>query len=144
MGVNLTTAQKGLIASFEAAGNVADANKIVLDALTASVGGQAGAENTGLYGGTRSLKKAWEDLLITLGNSGATQVATQSLGALSELVKNLDASMEQFHGAETFSKGDGRHAHLACVCLCDRAADRYERSAKGIGRARCRRTDDIG
>lgn len=105
VGIILNQGQKDSIQAFLDVGNAAGAQKIVLDALKASIGGGAEGENTGLYGSTRSLAKAWDDLLKALGESKAVGgVLKDSIDFVSQGLKDLDSDVEQFSGADTFTK----------------------------------------
>jgi phage-related minor tail protein len=94
-GVRLTDGQKDLVAQLIKTGDVAGAQKVVLDELAKSVGGSAGAENTGLYGATKSLAKAWDDLLRNIGQlpavAGSSQGAVQNLTRLLNLANRATA-----------------------------------------------------
>jgi hypothetical protein len=68
-GVRLSESQLELVKRLQDTGDMAGAQRVVLDALKASVGGAAGAENAGLYGAVKSLGKAWDDLLKSIGAS---------------------------------------------------------------------------
>lgn len=65
----LSAATKETIKNLQEAGDLAGAQKIVLDALAQSIGGIAGAENTGLFGATKSLSKSWDEMLETLATT---------------------------------------------------------------------------
>ena len=69
-GVALSDQQADLVDKLAKTGKYADAQKIVLDALQASVGGAARGEHKGLSGATADAGKAWDDLLKTIGNTG--------------------------------------------------------------------------
>ncbi|MGH9808198.1 MAG: hypothetical protein ACRD9W_13215, partial [Terriglobia bacterium] len=60
--ISLSAAQIEAIKSMDEMGNKAGAQKIILDALSKSVGGAAGAADTGLVGAVSKLKTAWENL----------------------------------------------------------------------------------
>lgn len=105
VGVILTQGQKDLIQGFLDAGNAAGAQRVVLDALAKSIGGGAEGENTGLYGSTRSLSKAWDDLLKALGKSQAIGgTLKDGIDFVSQGLADLDSDVEQFKGADTFTK----------------------------------------
>jgi len=104
VGVVLNQGQKDLIQNFIDTGNVAGRAKIVLDELQNSLGGGAAGENVGLYGATRSVSKAWEEFLITLGKSGAGKAAAEGINFITQALKDLDSDIEQFKGADTLDK----------------------------------------
>lgn len=98
VGVILTEGQKDLIRNFQETGNIAGAQKIVLDALAGSMGGGAVGENVGLYGSTRGLAKAWNDLLVTIGQSpfgfnNDINAATKALELLSDTIGDVSSGL---------------------------------------------------
>jgi hypothetical protein len=66
-GVKLSEQQIELAKRLKNTGDLAGAQRLVIDALRKSVGGAAAGENIGLFGATKSLSKAWDDLLKALG-----------------------------------------------------------------------------
>jgi hypothetical protein len=78
-GFRFTESQKALVEQFEATGRVAEAQKIIIDSVTASYGGAAEALNTGLVKATADAEKAYQDLLTTIGNTSLVQNVTTSV-----------------------------------------------------------------
>jgi hypothetical protein len=75
-GLRLTEQQIDLAKRLKNTGDVAGAQRVVLPALERSIGGAAAGENVGLYGATRGLSKAWDDLLKAMGARAAPFGAT--------------------------------------------------------------------
>lgn len=87
-GVKLSEVQVENVKRLVAFGDAAGAQRIVLDELKKSVGGSAGAENTGLYGSMKALGKAWDDLLKAQGANKAS-VSNSFIGFLVTSLKDL-------------------------------------------------------
>lgn len=68
-GLNVRQTQVAVAESLDRTGDRARAQKIILDELTRSVGGAAAAENAGLFGASKAVGKAWDDMLKGLGKS---------------------------------------------------------------------------
>ena len=66
-GVQLTEQQIDLAARMEEAGNAAGAQRLKLDAIKQSIGGASGADNEGLYGASKRLARAFDDLQKAAG-----------------------------------------------------------------------------
>lgn len=66
-GVFLSDAQKDVAARFSETGRAADAQRVVLNELAKSVGGAGEADNKGIYGATKRMERAWNDLLKATG-----------------------------------------------------------------------------
>lgn len=107
-GLNLSEQQKDLAARFIESGNKAAAQRIVLDELRRSVGGVAEAENTGLYGATKRMSKAWDDLLKSLGRPLTAPALTNTFSAIleraskqiDELAQNWDRARSRLQTSE--------------------------------------------
>lgn len=67
---HLRPEQTALIKQFMELGDVTRAQGVVLDALREKMGGTAEQMNTGLLGATTGAKKAWDEMLESLGRSG--------------------------------------------------------------------------
>ncbi len=78
-GVDLTAAQKAQITTMQESGNLAGAQKVILDELASSIGNQAEAANKGVSG-LVGLKKAMEELAENIGKQLAPMVVTLGHG----------------------------------------------------------------
>lgn len=97
-GFRFTEDQKKLVESLENTGKVAEAQKIVLDALNSSYGGAAeAARNT--FGGALSGLKNQLDSLMT-GDDGSLEGATESVNDLTKVLgsKETKAAFDSFTG----------------------------------------------
>lgn len=93
----LSETQREAIDKFMSLGQVASAQEVIFKKLETSIGGTAGAMNSGLYGATTSATKAWDDMLKALGKTAPVQVTTT--GVLYLLTQGLsgvtDAILKQ-------------------------------------------------
>jgi hypothetical protein len=87
-GINVTSATERVKKVMEETGDVAKAQKIILEELGKSVGGAAAGENAGLYGSVKALDKAWDDFLKGLGQR------EQELGRLRRTFGLLQSGLE--------------------------------------------------
>jgi hypothetical protein len=95
-GFRFTESQKALVEQFEATGRVAEAQKIIIDSVTASYGGAAEALNTGLNKATADASKAFQDLFTALGNTSLVQNTTiTAFSALTNVLKEIQRIIEQ-------------------------------------------------
>lgn len=67
VGVAFTETQKQMIEQFVALGDIAGAQRIILQELAVEFGGAAAGANQGLTGAIRSATKAWDEFLEALG-----------------------------------------------------------------------------
>lgn len=86
-GLNVTSTQEKVKKSMAETGDVAAAQKIILDDLAKSVGGAAAGENAGVYGSFKAVGKAFDDFLKGLGQQEHSirrmkQVADWASGAM--------------------------------------------------------------
>lgn len=102
-GVKFGGRQAELLKKLEQTGDRARANKLVLDELARSVGGQAGDINTGLYGASRRATVAWGELLEALGKLPAVQSSTQ--GGLNIIADALDHVRENIEAVGRAQRG---------------------------------------
>lgn len=131
IGISFTTSQKEMIKSLIDTGDTAGAQRIILDQLGQTIGGQAAAENTGLVGSANALRKAWDELMESMGGStavgGSTNIILDSMTiVISELDKRLFKSnqlLDQYNqrarklpGA---IQGDPGFAHLQGKSLAE-------------------------
>lgn len=97
-GLSLSEQQKDLAARFIESGDKASAQRIVLDELTKSVGGASEADNKGLYGASKRLARAWEDLQKVSGKKIFTDnvqnidAMTGALGRLSKMAEETNVN----------------------------------------------------
>jgi len=68
-GLNVTSALDRVKKVMAETGDVAAAQRIVLEELQKSVGGAAAGENAGLYGSVKAVGKAWDDWMKAVGGS---------------------------------------------------------------------------
>lgn len=98
-GLSLSEQNKDLAARFIEAGNKAGAQKIVIDELTESIGGAAEADNKGLYGATKRLGRAFDDLQKAAGkkllgdNAGLVDRVTERFERLTKVIDGADFSL---------------------------------------------------
>jgi hypothetical protein len=92
-GINLSEQQKDLAARLIESGDKLGAMKIVLDEVAKSVGGSSEADTKGLYGSTKRLARAWNDLEKAAGKKifGDNHIYIDALtGAFEALAKKVD------------------------------------------------------
>ncbi len=94
VGVVFTQGQHELIKSLVETGDVAGAQKVILDALAAKVGGAGAAEATGLTGATHRLGIAWKNMLETIGQTETVSGAAEAV--LRRLSTTFEVTMEWF------------------------------------------------
>lgn len=116
-GVKLSEQQLDNIKAMQRFGNVAGAQRAVLQELEKSIGGTAVAENVGLYGAIKSTSKAWDDFLKAIGKAATTgglptlidNALTKPLLQVVELIENpslrkfLDVISSSSLGAPSFA-----------------------------------------
>lgn len=88
VGVQLSEGQAELAGKLLETGRTADAQRLILDELTKSVGGAAGVGGTGLTGATNNLSNAWKDLLQNIGQTATVSGAAK--GSLDGLTRGLN------------------------------------------------------
>lgn len=90
----LTESEKELIKRLSETGNVAAAQKIILDKLAASIGGQAEGANKGLAGQANTLGDEWDKLLESFGQTvSQSSTAAGGIYLLTEAVTALRKSI---------------------------------------------------
>lgn len=97
-GVALSEQQKDQIKTFIDAGDSAKAQQLVLELLKKTYDGMADSLNTGLTKSTKDAAKAWDELLESIGRTGAATKGTStflsgvtfSLEKLKDLVDGFD------------------------------------------------------
>jgi hypothetical protein len=100
-GVTFSTAQTQVIQQLVATGNAAEAQRIILSAVEAQVGGAGSAQAGGLAGAYDTLGQNVQEFLVRLGNLGPLQLATTAINALAGAVGVLDAALARLSGTET-------------------------------------------
>jgi lambda family phage tail tape measure protein len=88
VGVSFTASQRDTIKTLVETGQVAEAQKIILDTLEKQVGGAGAAEATGLTGAANRLSDSWGNLLKQIGRTPA--IAGTAESALDLLARVLD------------------------------------------------------
>lgn len=95
-GFRFTQSQKDLVEQLEATNRVSEAQKIIIDSVTASYGGAAEALNTGLNKATADSTKAFQDFAKVLGNTSVVQnTAIVVFTTLTNVLKELQRIIEQ-------------------------------------------------
>ena len=119
VGVSFSASQRELIGTLVETGQVAEAQRLILDALERQVGGAGSAEATGLTGATNRLADAWGNLLEAIGRTPAfTRVVEGTLADVSQLLEGLTGALEDDPIAERIA----------------RAADRLTRAREDLAR----------
>lgn len=95
VGVSFDPIQKDMIENFVKTNRLADAQKIILEALAGQVGGAAAAEGGGLAGAYDKLGDNVEEFLEHIGNSGPLSAMTTATNLLAESVGNLNKQFFQ-------------------------------------------------
>jgi hypothetical protein len=96
IGGKLKQSEIEQIEAFQRVGDSAGAAGVILTKLAGSLGSQDRADNTGLYGATRSVAKAWDDLAKTIGGSAVFQgVAVGGMDALTQSLKGLGLILDK-------------------------------------------------
>lgn len=73
-GVTFNAEQERTIRKLVATGNIAGAQRIILQELANQVGGVAGSQRTGLVGAFKEAGDAWDDLIKKIGNAQESDV----------------------------------------------------------------------
>ena len=93
VGVVFTQDQRDLIKSLAETGQTAEAQKVILDALQAKVGGSGAAVDQGLAGASHGLAIAWKNMLESIGEtsvvSGAAEGSLKGLAAVLNFINGL-------------------------------------------------------
>lgn len=91
-GVSFTDVEKEMIKAMVDAGRQADAQRIILKALEAQVGGAAEAQGSGLNGAVHRLADSWNNFLEALGGN-ELGVANEGLRELADLVDRVNTKL---------------------------------------------------
>ncbi len=93
VGVVFTQDQRELIKSLAETGQTAEAQKVILDALQAKVGGSGAAVDQGLAGASHGLAIAWKNMLESIGEtsvvSGTAEVSLKGLASVLNSITGL-------------------------------------------------------
>jgi lambda family phage tail tape measure protein len=93
VGVVFTQSQRDLIQSLADTGKAAEAQKVILDALEAKIGGAGAAEASGLTGASHNLSISWKNMLEAIGQtravSGGAELALNGLASAVKAVTSL-------------------------------------------------------
>jgi hypothetical protein len=107
MGVApLTEAQRSLINELQAAGREEEAQMVILDKLRGSFEGVDKALNSGLTGSVNNLKKAWDELLETVGKTDSVTGGTNSLAEYLRAIKLVIEDGDWFEKLRFFTIGN--------------------------------------
>jgi phage-related minor tail protein len=89
-GIFFTESQKTLIQSLVETGRQAEAQKVILDALEAKVGGAGTGEAKGVTGAANRLSDAWHNLLKDIGQTSVVSAgAEKALSGLSSALESV-------------------------------------------------------
>ncbi|GGG51749.1 hypothetical protein GCM10010964_43660 [Caldovatus sediminis] len=103
IGVVFTAEQKRVIEALVETGEVAEAQRVILEALERRVGGAGAAEAGGLAGAYDTLSQNVQEFLVRIGNLGPLQAATAAINGLAAAVGALDGALKGvigFYSAE--------------------------------------------
>ncbi len=93
VGVVFTQDQRDLIKSLAETGQTAEAQKVILDALQAKVGGSGAAVDQGLAGASHGLAIAWKNMLESIGEtsvvSGTAEISLKGLASVLNSITGL-------------------------------------------------------
>lgn len=93
VGVTFTATQRRMIEAMQDAGNMAEAQRVILAAVESQVGGAGAAEAGGLAGAYDTLSQNVQEFLTRIGNQGPIQAATAAVNLLAEAVAGLDRAL---------------------------------------------------
>ena len=107
VGVVFTQGQQELIKSLVETGDSAGAQKVILDALAAKIGGAAVGEAQGLVGSSHALAIAWKNMLISIGETSAVSgTAETSLKGLASILNSVTSLFEKAPLGERIAKAN--------------------------------------
>ncbi|WP_135469840.1 phage tail length tape measure family protein [Crenalkalicoccus roseus] len=107
VGVTFTAEQRRLIEAFVETGQVAEAQRVILEAVERQVGGAGAAEAGGLAGAFDTLGQNVQEFLVRIGNLGPLQLATAAINGLASAVGALDGALRGvigFYSAEAVAE----------------------------------------
>lgn len=95
-GVSFSESQKEVIKSLVQTGQVASAQKIILDTLQDQVGGTGAAEGAGLSGASDLLGQRWDEMLEQFAlTTGVGATVTSALQGIAGAVESITGAIEQ-------------------------------------------------
>lgn len=92
-GVSFTETERDMIVAMQEAGNIGEAQRVILEKLDSQIGGSGSAEAGGLSGAVDTLGQRWDELMLSFSKSGAGEEATSILNTLAKGVHNLNEKM---------------------------------------------------
>lgn len=104
-GLSLSTTQEDLRARMKETGDVAGAQRLLIDELTKSIAGSGEADTKGLYGATKGAARAWTEFKSTLGERFLNDSFTRGLTDLMNRWSNFIKSGSPEVGAPVPGKG---------------------------------------
>lgn len=104
IGISFTNAQREMIIQLDKAGDSAAAMGETLKVIEEQSGGAAEALNTGLTAATDKLGKAWDNMIIRLGNTEPFESAGGALEGLTKAVTDLFDSVAKEDTFEELQK----------------------------------------
>ena len=99
-GVTFTQGQRAVVEQLVATGQAAEAQRIILAAVEAQVGGAGAAQGGGLAGAYDTLGQNVQEFLTRIGNLGPLQLATSAINSLAGAVQALDGVLARMSGTE--------------------------------------------
>lgn len=119
-GKNLSTIQRKLIKDLIESGDHLGAMRVMAQAAEGSFGGLAEALNTGMRKSTTDLKKAWDDMLESLGRSESVGgKISRIFRASADAIRDIDDLMRRGAG-DSLARAAGFFMHLAGGTLTQR------------------------
>jgi hypothetical protein len=116
-GVTFLPVQREVIAALAETGNVAEAQRRILEAVEQQVGGTGEAASKGLAGAYDTLGQNVEEFLARIGNTGPLQAAALAINTLAAAVSGLNAL---YDGARNLVNPNELSAANARVAAADR------------------------
>lgn len=128
-GVSFSEEQKKVIARLFATGQAAEAQKIILQELSAEFGGSASAARDTLGGALSALKNKWDDLFESIGQG---QVGEEIRDAIELAIKAIDALIDEWPYLasatdETLGRISGQIGRAVSLWI-----GQFERAARGL------------
>jgi hypothetical protein len=121
--VYFTDAEKEQIKAMQEAGNLAEAQAMVLDKVKEKYDGLAESINTGVNGAIRGLTNAWDDFMKFVGQGIGTVLAPQ-ISALAGLIKTLTPPTST-GPAKTTGTRDGFRSIVAGDAEAEKGAEEF-------------------
>ena len=92
-GLNVTGTQERVNKVMKETGDIAAAQRIILEDLAKSVGGAAAGENVGLYGSLQAVSKAWNDFLKSEPGEQGISRMRRTLGFLQSGLEQITSKI---------------------------------------------------